>query len=100
MNGYLIFIIAVLAGSYLLDTVLSILNLRSLSADLPAEFHDMYDAAGTENPSGISRNNALGMVESTVLLIATMVFILIGGFDYIDRIAARPGGRNCFRAAV
>ena len=37
MNGYLIFVLAVLILSWLLDLALEMLNLRSLTRDLPAE---------------------------------------------------------------
>jgi len=92
MNGYFVFILAVLVCSFLLDTILRIFNLRSLSPELPAEFQGLYDVGRYERSQQYLRESArFGCVESTVELSATIAFILAGGFNRID-LAARSLG--------
>ena len=43
MNIYGIIILATLLGSYLLEIISEVLNLRALKSNLPAEFADVYD---------------------------------------------------------
>ena len=45
MNYYLIFILAIIIGSYLLDLFVERLNLRNLKTELPEEFRGYYDQA-------------------------------------------------------
>jgi len=43
MNTWLIFIVAIIAAKYTLDLVVSFLNLKALSPDLPSEFNDVLN---------------------------------------------------------
>lgn len=92
MNGYLIFILAVLAGSFLLDLVLDLLNLRSLSPELPAEFQGLYDADRYARSQQYLRDTTrFGCVENSVQLAAIIAFICAGGFNWVDHAARGLG---------
>ena len=88
MNGYLVFILAVLVGSYLLDMVIHYLNLRWLSPQLPEEFQGCCDAGHYERSQRyLCESTRFGFVVKTVFVILTAAFILIGGFNLADRAA-------------
>jgi STE24 endopeptidase len=88
MNGYLIFILAVLILSWLLDLALEMLNLRSLTPELPTEFQGWYDAGKYATSQQYLRDTTrFGCFSSTFLMALTLAFILLGGFDLVDRIA-------------
>jgi len=92
MNGYLIFILAVLILSWLLDLVLEMLNLRSLTPDLPAEFQGSYDAGKYATSQQYLRDTTrFGSIAGTFFLLLTGAFILLGGFNFVDCIARAAG---------
>ncbi|MFC1616600.1 hypothetical protein ACFL2K_00105 [Candidatus Margulisiibacteriota bacterium] len=43
MNPYLIFVLAMIIGSYVLQLVVDVLNVRHISNKVPAEFEGVYD---------------------------------------------------------
>lgn len=91
-NSYLYFILGVLVLSYLLELVVSLLNLRSLSPELPAEFAGIFDAQEYARSQQYTRTTTgFSLVQSTCSLVVTLVFILAGGFNLID-MAARSFG--------
>ena len=91
-NGYLYFILSVLVLSYLLELAVSLLNLRSLSPELPAEFAGVFDAQEYARSQEYTRTTTrFSLVQSSCSLVLTLVFILIGGFNLID-VAARSFG--------
>lgn len=44
MNYFLVIILVILVGSYVLDVIVDILNVRHAKTDLPEEFEGYYDA--------------------------------------------------------
>lgn len=92
MNGYLVLILGILMLSYLLELVVALLNLRSLTPQLPEEFSGVYDPQQYARSQEYTRvTTRFSLVESTVSIVLTVVFILAGGFNLIDG-AARSFG--------
>jgi len=88
MNGYLIFILAVILLSYLLEGIVSLLNIRSLSPDLPEEFSDVFDSNKYARSQEYARETTrFGFVQNTVMILITVPFILVGGFNWVDQFA-------------
>ncbi len=88
MNGYLLCIIGILLLSYVLELVVSLLNLRSLSPDLPAEFVGVYEQQQYARSQEYTRvTTRFALVQSTVSIVLTLGFILAGGFNLIDGVA-------------
>lgn len=88
MNGYLVFILGVLLLSYLLELVVALLNLRSLTPQLPEEFVGVYDPEQYARSQEYTRvTTRFSLVESTVSIILTVLFILAGGFNLIDGVS-------------
>jgi STE24 endopeptidase len=88
MNGYLLLIISILLLSYLLELLVALLNLRSLTPELPAEFVGTYDQELYARSQEYTRaTTRFSLLQGTVSLVATMAFILAGGFNFIDGLA-------------
>ena len=79
------FIICVLVGYQLLDTIALVLNLRSLKEEVPAEFAGIYDQSEYRRSQQYSRAKAhLEMISSTVMLAALLLFWGLNGFERLD----------------
>lgn len=87
-NGYLLFIVSILLLGYLLDLAVALLNLRSLSPDLPEEFSGVYDPEQYARSQEYTRvTTRFSLVQATVSLVLTLLFILAGGFNAVDLVA-------------
>jgi len=90
MNLYLILILAILIGSYLLDLIVDTLNLKHMKTDLPEEFQGHYDPAKYEKSQEYLRENTrFGILTDTVTTSVTVAFILYGGFNWVDQLVRR-----------
>jgi STE24 endopeptidase len=85
---YLIILIAILVGSYLLELIVESLNVRNISSSLPDEFAGFYDAERYRNAQNYLRENTHFQLITGGLSTAALVsFVLLGGFNVIDRFA-------------
>jgi len=92
VNPYLLFILFVLLLGYVLELAVSLLNLRCLSPELPAEFKDVFDPQEYARSQEYTRaTTRFALVQSSCSLILTLGFILAGGFNLVD-VAARSLG--------
>jgi STE24 endopeptidase len=88
MNAYLIIILVIIVGDYLLDIVVDMLNVKHIKTDLPGEFEGYYDAAKYKKSQNyLKENTRFGIIVDSITTPITVAFILIGGFNYIDQIA-------------
>jgi STE24 endopeptidase len=88
VNLYLVFILAILLLSYLLELTVAMINIRSLDPELPAEFVDVYDAEEySRSQKYIRTTTGFSQIQATVTLALTLIFILLGGFNTIDEVA-------------
>ncbi len=85
MNIYGIIILATLVGSYLLEIISEVLNLRALKSDLPADFADVYDEERYRKSQEYTRiRTRFGWIRSTVGLLVILAFWFSGGFNWLD----------------
>lgn len=88
MNIYLMIILFILIGNYLLDIVLETLNVRHVKTELPKEFVGYYDAEKYKKAQNyLKENTRFGIITDTITTPILLVFILIGGFNFVDQIA-------------
>ena len=79
------FIICVLVGYHLLETIALLLNVRSLKEEVPAEFAGIYDTSDYRRSQQYSRAKVhLEMTSSTVMLAALLLFWGLNGFERLD----------------
>ena len=87
MNSFLIIILAALIGRYLLDLVADWLNLRHVDKVLPDEFKGCYDEDKYRaSQEYLKENTGFGVLVDTIQTTVAIVFILTGGFNFVDRI--------------
>ncbi|MBN1521388.1 MAG: M48 family metallopeptidase [Candidatus Aureabacteria bacterium] len=90
MNLYLFIILFVLIGEYILDVVVNILNVHAASPFLPSEFEGYYDAEKYRKSQAYLRDNTFfGLAKEGLITTAVVVFMLAGGFQYVDNLARR-----------
>jgi len=85
MNSWLLFIIIVLPGTWLLQQIVSYLNIRALEDQVPGEFQDVIDADTYRKSQDYSRVTArFDLMESTFSTFLLLLFLLLGGFNTVD----------------
>jgi STE24 endopeptidase len=88
MNIYLVIILFIIIGSYLLDTVVETVNVRHARTDLPEEYEGYYDAETYRKAQNyLKENTRFGIVADTVTTPIIIAFILVGGFNLVDQFA-------------
>jgi STE24 endopeptidase len=85
MNPYLAFVLIVLAGNFVLGLIVELLNLGHLDPRLPEEFAGFYDQEKYVRSQNYTRDHTrLALCQSSLVIIATLAFILLGGFNLVD----------------
>lgn len=81
-------IIAILVIDYLIDFLVGRLNVKSAAAELPEEFVEFYDADKYRKSQQYLKDNTnFSAFQSGFFLALTLIFILLGGFNYLDKFA-------------
>lgn len=88
MNFYLALIIFLLAFEWLLSLIVELLNLKHFSPDIPEEFEGYYDKEKYAKSQHYQRERTIfSEIKSAIMFVATLLFILLGGFALINVIA-------------
>jgi len=92
MNPILIVVLCFLVGAYLLESWADLLNLKSLSPAVPREFADVVDPKTYQTSQEYTRaRTKLGLVSSSGSLAVLVIFILSGGFSWLDTLVRSLG---------
>ncbi len=92
MNPYLVFVLVALVGGYILDLVLALAGLRAQSPEIPEEFTDVLDEKQYRRNREYTRiTTRFSLLQATVLLPLTLIFILAGGFNTVDLLVRSAG---------
>ena len=92
MNIYLFIILAAIIVDYVLDLTSGILNVRNAKSNLPQEFDGWYDADKYKKSQEYLRERTrFSLIVETISKVIIIAFILLGGFNFIDRIARSFG---------
>jgi STE24 endopeptidase len=85
MNPWLVCILLILLIQYVLDVGVSILNLRALEPVLPQEFEEEMSRDDYRKSLDYTKNTTIfSLVEESWTTGITLVFLLWGGFNFID----------------
>ena len=85
MNNWLLFILIFLLGNYLLEQIVSYLNIKALVNKVPEEFQEIIAAEKYLKSQEYTRvTSQFGLVQSTVGIVALIIFLLAGGFNSVD----------------
>ena len=89
---YLIVIIAFLLLSFIVSTISDYLNIKNLEENLPNEFIGYYDEEKYKrSQSYLKDRTKFSFISSLISLIISIIFILVGGFNYVDLFARNFG---------
>jgi STE24 endopeptidase len=92
MNIWLIIVLAIIVFSFILETSLSVLNIKALSPDLPKEFETVYNRAEYQKSQNYTKTQTIfGIIENSWSTLLIVTFILCGGFNWIDKLARQYG---------
>ena len=87
MNIYTLIVLGALLGGYLLSLAASLLNLRSLSPELPEEFLGSYDSDTYARSQEYTRaRTRLGLVSEAFNISILIIFWQVGGFNWLDQL--------------
>lgn len=86
MNIYLLLILLILVGEYVLDFITERLNIRRLTPEVPGPFKDVYDDEKYAKSQAYTRENSkFGLIQNTASFAVMIPFILLGGFNWVDQ---------------
>ncbi len=92
MNIYLVIILTILIGEYLINVIVENLNVGCASPVLPKEFAGYYDANKYKKSQNyLKENTRLALIKSTIFTSIILVFILAGGFNFVEKLAGSLG---------
>lgn len=85
MNTWLILIILIILSGYAFESIISYLNLKALRQPLPEEFRETYNNDDYVKSQVYTRTKTqLNGISTTITTIITLLFLFIGGFNYVD----------------
>jgi STE24 endopeptidase len=90
MNSSTLFyiIIAILLVQFIIETVLEYLNAKRYSDVVPSELNDVFDKEEYKKSQEYKKTNyRFGLVSSVFSLILTLLFLIFGGFEWVDTVA-------------
>jgi len=92
MFSLLTLILFALITTHLLESALSFLNLKTLSPRLPEEFTSIYSSEEYAKSQEYTRaTTRFGLLVSSLDLVLLIGFILLGGFPFLNDLAASFG---------
>ena len=92
MNIYLIIILGAILIDYTLNLISGTLNVKNASASLPQEFEGWYDADKYKKSQEYLRERTqFSLIVETISKTIVILFILLGGFNFVDKIARNFG---------
>ncbi len=92
INPYLIAVIGILLGSCFLRLIIEVLNVNHLRTELPEGFERVYDPERyRRSQEYLIDNTRFDVMESSVTTSFLVIFILAGGFNFVDMTARRLG---------
>lgn len=92
MNIYLLIIIVFLILSSLIDFIADYLNVKNMSDVLPKEFEGYYDGEKYKKSQNYLKDKTkFSFISSSFVLVTGLVFILAGGFNFVDKFARSFG---------
>jgi STE24 endopeptidase len=93
MNIYLLVILLLIVGDYLLNFIVDLANLRHVETRIPSEFEGWYDSEKyTKSQLYLRETTRFDLIRSSITTPIIIAFILLGGFRWIDDFARSAGG--------
>ena len=100
-NSLFLIIIFILLLQYAVESVLNYLNARRFSDPIPDELDDVFNKEEYLKSQSYKKTNyRFGLLTSTFSLLLTIAFLVFGGFEWVDQIAAGYSSNPILRALI
>ncbi len=94
-------IITILVVSFIIDQALDYLNAKHFNDPLPAELQDVFDQDEYKKSQRYKKERyKFGLLNSTISLVATLLFFLLDGFAFVDGLARSVSDNEIIVALV
>ncbi|MFH1368503.1 MAG: M48 family metallopeptidase [Elusimicrobiota bacterium] len=88
INLYLLLVLAIITAGYIFSFIVDKLNVSSAVPGLPEEFKGFYDGDKYAKAQAyLKENTDFGLLTSGMFACIELPFIILGGFNFADRIA-------------
>ncbi|MDR3071755.1 MAG: M48 family metallopeptidase [Endomicrobium sp.] len=85
-------ILSFLVIIYIVETTADLLNVKNISLSIPREFDTYFDKEKyVRSQQYLKANTKVSLISSTLFLVIQIVFVLSGGFNYVNTIATSFG---------
>lgn len=92
MNIYTFIIFSFIVAVYSVQTIADLLNIKNLSTNIPSEFEGYYDKEKyVKSQKYLKANTKFSIFSSTFFLVVQIIFIISGGFNYVNTVAISFG---------
>ena len=100
-NTLFLIIILILVLQFGIETVLNYLNAKRFSDPIPEELDDVFNQEEYLKSQSYKKTNYLyGLVSSTFSLLLVVAFLIFGGFEWVDKLAAAYASHPILRAMI
>ena len=80
-------ILGILVVQYIIDSLLDYLNAKKYNDPIPKELVDVFDEKEHQKSQVYKKDNyRFGLINDSFTLILTLLFIILGGFQWVDSI--------------
>ncbi|WP_238934591.1 M48 family metallopeptidase [Aurantibacter crassamenti] len=88
MNYLFYIIVTILVLQFILETVMNYLNAKRYGDPVPSELADVFDEEEYRKSQDYKQTNyKFGLLTSTFSILLTLVFLIFGGFEWVDQLA-------------
>ena len=92
MNTWLLAILTIILITYVLELIVSLLNISALSPTLPKEFKTTFNDKEYKDSQQYTRSTtSFSIIQNSFSTLLTVGFLLLGGFNYVDILARSFG---------
>ncbi|MCM8786863.1 MAG: M48 family metallopeptidase [Candidatus Omnitrophica bacterium] len=92
MNIYLLVVLSIIVVEYSISVVVDFLNIKAIKTTLPAEFSGIYNPKLYEiSQKYLKENTYFEIVKESIFFVFTIIFIIFGGFNLVDKFARSFG---------
>ena len=100
-NSLFLIIIFILLLQYAVESVLNFLNAKRFSDPIPDELDDVFNKEEYIKSQSYKKTNyRFGLLSTTFSLVLTIAFLVFGGFEWVDQIAAGLSSNPITRALI
>ncbi|MDR1418146.1 MAG: M48 family metallopeptidase [Endomicrobium sp.] len=101
MNIYTYIVLSFIVSIYLIKTIADLLNVKNITNNIPIEFENYFDKEKYEKSQKYLKTNTnFSLVSSTITILIQILFIVLGGFNYVNNIAISFGFGNIITGLI